>query len=142
MVKDLKAEGLWDEVMLNDLKYFDGSLQQIDRVSDEIKELYASAFEIDSRWLIEAASRRQKWLDQGQSLNLYMAVPSGKALDNLYKLAWIRGLKTTYYLRSMGATAVEKTNGEDREAAPATDAPSRAMPKACSILDPDCDACQ
>jgi ribonucleoside-diphosphate reductase alpha chain len=142
MVKDLKAEGLWDEVMINDLKYFDGSLQQIDRVSDEIKELYASAFEIDSRWLIEAASRRQKWLDQGQSLNLYMAVPSGKALDNLYKLAWIRGLKTTYYLRSMGATAVEKTNGEDREAAPVTDAPSRAMPKACSILDPDCDACQ
>ncbi len=138
MVKDLKDNGIWDEVMINDLKYYDGSLQQIDRIPKELQELYATAFEIDSRWLIEAASRRQKWIDQGQSLNLYMAEPSGKALDNLYKLAWVRGLKTTYYLRSMGATAVEKTSGDDRESTPA----ENDMPKACSILDPDCDACQ
>ncbi|MBC8210910.1 MAG: ribonucleoside-diphosphate reductase subunit alpha [Gammaproteobacteria bacterium] len=138
MVQDLKASGLWDEVMINDLKYYDGSVQQIDRVSDALKKLYATAFEIDSRWLVEAASRRQKWIDQGQSLNLYMAIPSGKKLDNLYKLAWVRGLKTTYYLRSLGATAVEKTSGEEREASPV----ENDMPKACSILDPDCDACQ
>ena len=138
MVKDLKDNGIWDEVMINDLKYYDGSLQQIDRIPKELQELYATAFEIDSRWLIEAASRRQKWIDQGQSLNLYMAEPSGKALDNLYKLAWVRGLKTTYYLRSMGATAVEKTSGDDRETTPV----ENEMPKACSILDPDCDACQ
>ncbi|MBT4196257.1 MAG: ribonucleoside-diphosphate reductase subunit alpha [Gammaproteobacteria bacterium] len=138
MVKDLKDNGIWDEVMINDLKYYDGSLQQIDRIPKVLQELYATAFEIDSRWLIEAASRRQKWIDQGQSLNLYMAEPSGKALDNLYKLAWVRGLKTTYYLRSMGATAVEKTSGDDRETTPV----ENEMPKACSILDPDCDACQ
>ncbi len=138
MVKDLKAKGLWDEVMINDLKYYDGSLKHIDRVSNDLKDLYATAFEIDSRWLVEAASRRQKWIDQGQSLNLYMAEPSGKALDNLYKLAWVRGLKTTYYLRSMGATAVEKTNSDERDNAPV----ENDMPKACSILDPDCDACQ
>ena len=107
LVDDLKAEGLWDDVMVNDLKYYDGSVQHIDRVPDELKAIYATAFEIDSRWLVEAASRRQKWIDQGQSLNLYMAEPSGKKLDNLYKLAWVRGLKTTYYLRSLGATAVE-----------------------------------
>lgn len=138
LVLDLKANDLWDEVMINDLKYYDGSLLHIDRVSDELKALYATAFEVDSRWLIEAASRRQKWIDQGQSLNLYMAEPSGKMLDNLYKLAWVRGLKTTYYLRSMGATAVEKTSGEERD----TSAVEIEMPKACSILDPDCDACQ
>lgn len=138
MVNDLKTNGLWDEVMINDLKYYDGSLQQIDRIPENIKNLYATAFEIDSRWLVEAASRRQKWIDQGQSLNLYMKEPSGKALDNLYKLAWVRGLKTTYYLRSMGATAVEKTDTEEREKAPA----DNDMPKACSILDPDCEACQ
>ena len=138
LVLDLKADGLWDDVMINDLKYYDGSLQHIDRVSDKLKDLYATAFEMDSRWLIEAASRRQKWIDQGQSLNLYMAEPSGKMLDNLYKLAWVRGLKTTYYLRSMGATAVEKTSGEERDTTPI----ENDMPKACSILDPDCDACQ
>jgi ribonucleoside-diphosphate reductase alpha chain len=138
MVNDLKASGLWDEVMINDLKYYDGSLQHIDRIPDNIKELYATAFEIDSRWLVEAASRRQKWIDQGQSLNLYMKEPSGKALDNLYKLAWVRGLKTTYYLRSMGATAVEKTASDERDNTPV----EAEMPKACSILDPDCDACQ
>ena len=138
MVKDLKANGLWDDVMINDLKYYDGSLQQIDRVSDDLKELYATAFEIDSRWLVEAASRRQKWIDQGQSLNLYMSQPSGKTLDNLYKLAWVRGLKTTYYLRSLAATAVETTTSDDRDNNPT----ENDMPKACSILDPECDACQ
>jgi ribonucleoside-diphosphate reductase alpha chain len=137
LVKDLKAKNLWDEVMINDLKYYDGSLQSIDRVPDDMKALYATAFEMDSRWLVEAASRRQKWIDQGQSLNLYMAEPSGKKLDNLYKLAWVRGLKTTYYLRSMGATGVEKTSGE-REEAPV----ENETPKVCSILDPDCEACQ
>ncbi|MDH5357333.1 MAG: ribonucleoside-diphosphate reductase subunit alpha [Gammaproteobacteria bacterium] len=160
MVDDLKARGLWDDVMINDLKYFDGSLQSIDRIPTELKEIYATAFEMDARWLIEAASRRQKWLDQAQSLNLYMAEPSGKKMDNLYKLAWVRGLKTTYYLRSMGATAAEKTSS----AAPAVTivAPKPApvaisaaapvddiilgegveAPKACSILEPDCEACQ
>ncbi len=138
LINDLKENGLWDEVMINDLKYFDGSVQHIDRVPEHLKTLYSTAFEMDSRWLIEAASRRQKWIDQGQSLNLYMAEPSGKLLDNLYKLAWVRGLKTTYYLRSMGATAVEKTASEDRELASI----ESEMPKACSILDPDCEACQ
>ena len=140
LVRDLKALGLWDEVMANDLKYYDGSLQAIDRVPPEIKALYATAFEIDPRWLVEAASRRQKWLDQAQSLNLYMAEPSGRKLDNLYKLAWVRGLKTTYYLRSMGATAVEKTS-----VAPTggiLEAPGSEAPKACNLLDPDCEACQ
>ncbi len=147
MVRDLKAAGLWDEVMVNDLKYYDGSLQHIDRVPDELKALYATAFEIDSRWLVEAASRRQKWIDQGQSLNLYMAEPSGKKLDNLYKLAWVRGLKTTYYLRSMGATGVEKTavaphrGGKPIEVEGALSAAATGV-KACSILDPDCEACQ
>lgn len=137
LVDDLKAEGIWDDVMVNDLKYYDGSVQSIDRVSDELKAIYSTAFEIDSRWLVEAASRRQKWIDQGQSLNLYMAEPSGKKLDNLYKLAWVRGLKTTYYLRSLGATAVEKSATQSPESLPA-----EPEPKVCSILDPDCDACQ
>ncbi len=139
LVTDLKKSRLWDDVMINDLKYYDGSVQHIDRVPDELKSLYATAFEIDSRWLVEAGSRRQKWIDQGQSLNLYMSEPSGKKLDNLYKLAWVRGLKTTYYLRSMGATAVEKTAPDERDHIPAVE---NEMPKACSILDPDCDACQ
>jgi ribonucleoside-diphosphate reductase alpha chain len=136
LVDDLKEKGLWDEVMVNDLKYYDGSVQSIDRVPENLKSIYATAFEIDSRWLVEAGSRRQKWIDQGQSLNLYMAEPSGKKLDNLYKLAWVRGLKTTYYLRSLGATAVEKS---------AIETPQRSAepePQVCSILDPDCDACQ
>jgi len=134
LADDLKALGLWDEVMINDLKYYDGSVQAMERVPEHIKAKYATAFEIDSRWLIEAASRRQKWIDQAQSLNLYMAEPSGKKLDNLYKLAWVRGLKTTYYLRSMGASHVEKS----------TDSITQVddEPKVCSILDPDCEACQ
>ena len=131
LVRDLKAEGLWDNVMVNDLKYFDGSVQQIDRIPTELKARYATAFEIDPRWLVEAASRRQKWLDQAQSLNLYMAEPSGKKLDDLYQLAWERGLKTTYYLRSLGATGAEKS------------APVAApQPQVCSIDEPDCEACQ
>ncbi len=137
LVDDLKAQGIWDDVMVNDLKYYDGSVQNIDRVPDELKKIYSTAFEIDSRWLVEAASRRQKWIDQGQSLNLYMAEPSGKKLDNLYKLAWVRGLKTTYYLRSLGATGVEITTAKAPEMAPI-----EAEPQVCSILDPECEACQ
>jgi ribonucleoside-diphosphate reductase alpha chain len=147
LVQDLKAQGLWDEVMVNDLKYFDGSAQPINRIPEDLKTLYATAFEIDPRWLVEAASRRQKWIDQAQSLNLYMAEPSGKKLDNLYKLAWARGLKTTYYLRSMGATHVEKstmtserTNKLNAVQSSYTLEPQ--TPQACSILDPDCEACQ
>ncbi|MCB1799282.1 MAG: ribonucleoside-diphosphate reductase subunit alpha [Gammaproteobacteria bacterium] len=153
LVRDLKALGLWDSVMVNDLKYYDGSVQPISRIPEDLKALYASAFEVDPRWLVEAGSRRQKWIDQAQSLNLYMSEPSGKKLDNLYKLAWVRGLKTTYYLRSMGATHVEKSTMDDTsranklsavggsyQALSAADAGS--TPKACSILDPDCEACQ
>ena len=137
LVEDLKSHGLWDDVMINDLNYYDGSVQGIDRVPNELKQLYKTAFEIDSGWLVEAGSRRQKWIDQGQSLNLYMAEPSGKKLDNLYKLAWVRGLKTTYYLRSLGATAAEKAGTREDEITSAEPEPS-----VCSILDPDCDACQ
>jgi len=151
LVHDLKERGLWDEVMVNDLKYYDGSVQPLDRVPADLKALYATAFELDTRWLVEAASRRQKWIDQGQSLNLYMAEPSGKKLDNLYKLAWVRGLKTTYYLRSMGATHVEKSTVTDTGRANklnavngngSAQAAESSAPKACSILDPDCEACQ
>ena len=113
LVEDLKALDLWDEVMANDLKYYDGSVQAIDRIPDDLKVLYKCAFEIDARWLIEAGSRRQKWLDQSQSLNLYMAEPSGRKLDELYKFAWTKGLKTTYYLRSMSATHTEKSTIAD-----------------------------
>jgi ribonucleoside-diphosphate reductase alpha chain len=146
MVHDLKKLGLWDEVMINDLKYYDGSLQPIDRIPDELKAIYATAFEIDARWLVEAGSRRQKWIDQGQSLNLYMAEPSGKKLDNLYKLAWVRGLKTTYYLRSIGATGAEKTSVKSSPGNEGIDliggGTGSEAPQACSILDPDCEACQ
>ncbi|MCC7410715.1 MAG: ribonucleoside-diphosphate reductase subunit alpha [Gammaproteobacteria bacterium] len=144
LVNDLKALGLWDSVMANDLKYYDGSIQHSDRVPADLKELYATAFEIDTRWIVEAGARRQKWIDQAQSLNLYMSEPSGKKLDNLYKLAWVRGLKTTYYLRSIGATHVEKSTLADgklnavRGEAAAIETP----PAACSIADPDCEACQ
>ena len=151
LVQDLKALEMWDEVMINDLKYFDGSLQQLERVPEELKAKYATAFEMDARWLVEAASRRQKWIDQGQSLNLYMAEPNGAKLDNLYKLAWVRGLKTTYYLRSIGATGAEKLNDASSSAEEkkpllkmATNLleVGSAAPKACSLLDPDCEACQ
>jgi ribonucleoside-diphosphate reductase alpha chain len=109
LVNDLKRLGLWDDVMVMDLKHFDGSLQPIDRVPQEVKALYATAFEIETTWLVEAAARRQKWIDQAQSLNIYMAGASGKKLDDTYKLAWTRGLKTTYYLRTRGATHAEKS---------------------------------
>ncbi|MCE2658092.1 MAG: ribonucleoside-diphosphate reductase subunit alpha [Rubrivivax sp.] len=109
LVRDLKALGLWDSVMVSDLKHFDGSLRRIDRVPEELKQLYATAFEVEPLWLVEAAARRQKWIDQAQSLNIYMAGASGKKLDETYKLAWLRGLKTTYYLRTMGATHAEKS---------------------------------
>jgi ribonucleoside-diphosphate reductase alpha chain len=108
LVADLKKRGLWDPVMVNDLKYFDGSVRPIVRVPDDLKQLYATAFEIEALWLIDAGSRRQKWIDQSQSLNLYMAEPSGKKLDELYRAAWLKGLKTTYYLRTLGATHTEK----------------------------------
>lgn len=109
LVRDLKARGMWDEVMISDLKYFDGSLAKIDRIPADLRALYATAFEVDTIWIIEAAARRQKWIDQAQSLNIYMAGASGKKLDETYKTAWLRGLKTTYYLRTMGATHTEKS---------------------------------
>jgi len=115
LVNDLKKLGLWDEVMVADIKYFDGSLAKIDRIPADIRTLYATAFEMETSWMVECASRRQKWIDQGQSLNIYMAGASGKKLDETYKLAWIRGLKTTYYLRTMGATSAEKSTGKGGE---------------------------
>ncbi|WP_306603476.1 ribonucleoside-diphosphate reductase subunit alpha [Azonexus sp.] len=136
LVRDLKALDLWDEVMVSDLKYFDGSLARIERVPEELKARYATAFEIDPVWLIEAAARRQKWIDQAQSLNLYLALPSGKKLDEIYKLAWTRGLKTTYYLRTLGASQAEKAGGRDDSVV------TEEVPKFCSIDDPECEACQ
>ncbi|MBI5175391.1 MAG: ribonucleoside-diphosphate reductase subunit alpha [Candidatus Melainabacteria bacterium] len=139
LVEDLKRLGLWDEVMVHDLKYFDGSLRPIDRIPDEVKALYATAFEVEPRWLVEAASRRQKWIDQAQSLNLYMAEPSGRKLDETYKLAWTKALKTTYYLRTASATAPEKST---TQIGVLNKVPMAGAPKACSITDPDCEACQ
>jgi ribonucleoside-diphosphate reductase alpha chain len=165
LVRDLKRLGLWDDVMVMDLKHFDGSLQPIDRVPQEVKALYATAFEVEPVWLVEAAARRQKWIDQAQSLNIYMAGASGKKLDETYKLAWLRGLKTTYYLRTTSATQAEKStvqsgrlnavssgaaNGgmsalekaaaaaqvQMNASAPATDI------KFCAVDDPGCEACQ
>jgi ribonucleoside-diphosphate reductase alpha chain len=147
LVNDLKKIGLWDEVMISDIKYFDGALSKIDRVPADIRELYATAFEIDPQWLIEAAARRQKWIDQAQSLNIYMAGVSGKKLDETYKLAWVRGLKTTYYLRSLGATSAEKSTVKagslnavsaksDRTATGTVDL------KYCAIDNTECEACQ
>ena len=109
LADDLKKLDLWDNVMINDLKYYEGSVQNINRIPQELKELYATSFEIEPKWLIEAAAKRQKWIDQAQSLNLYMHEPSGKKLDEMYKLAWLKGLKTTYYLRSRSATSAEKS---------------------------------
>jgi ribonucleoside-diphosphate reductase alpha chain len=151
LVRDLKALGLWDDVMVMDLKHFDGSLLPIDRVPEELKRLYATAFEVDATWLVEAAARRQKWIDQAQSLNIYMAGASGKKLDETYKLAWLRGLKTTYYLRTTSATYAEKStvargamNAVSSAAAATSMAPSEPATdvKFCSIDNPDCEACQ
>ncbi|SEF90621.1 ribonucleoside-diphosphate reductase alpha chain [Bryocella elongata] len=147
LVRDLKSLGLWDEVMISDLKYFDGSLGNIERVPEEMKRLYATSFEIEPTWLIQAAGRRQKWIDQAQSLNLYLAQPSGKKLDALYREAWHAGLKTTYYLRSSSATHVEKstmqrTDGKLNAVAVAASTSDYAGPKQCAIDDPGCEACQ
>jgi ribonucleoside-diphosphate reductase alpha chain len=155
LVADLKKAGLWDEVMIADLKYFDGNLARIDRAPAELRRLYATAFEVEPKWLVEAGARRQKWIDQSQSLNIYMAGASGKKLDETYKLAWLRGLKTTYYLRSMGATHAEKSTskagalnavasdgGQFSASADTTDTGASAEPKFCSIDNPECEACQ
>ncbi|MDE2147556.1 MAG: ribonucleoside-diphosphate reductase subunit alpha [Burkholderiales bacterium] len=155
LVRDLKRLGLWDDVMVMDLKHFDGSLRPIDRVPDELKRLYGTAFEVDASWLVEAGARRQKWIDQAQSLNIYMAGASGRKLDETYKLAWLRGLKTTYYLRTTSATYSEKStvapgalNAVSMGAAPGI-ASQSALPagpasdvKFCAIDNPDCEACQ
>ena len=151
LVHDLKNRGLWDAVMVNDLKYFDGSVQSIDRIPADLKALYATAFEIEPRWLVDAASRRQKWIDQAQSLNLYIAGASGKKLDVTYRMAWYRGLKTTYYLRALSATSTEKstiTTGSLNAVSAASSSTTAAftqaaeVPNACSIDNPDCEACQ
>ena len=150
LVRDLKRLGLWDEVMVADLKYFDGNLARIDRIPVELRKLYATAFEVEPSWLVECAARRQKWIDQSQSLNIYISNASGKKLDDTYKLAWLRGLKTTYYLRALGATHAEKstvTSGQlnsvpsDGGAAQRSAADAEA-PKFCAIDDPECEACQ
>jgi ribonucleoside-diphosphate reductase alpha chain len=162
LVRDLRRLGLWDDVMVMDLKHFKGSLWSIDRVPDDIKALYATAFEVEPKWLVEAASRRQKWIDQAQSLNIYMAGASGKKLDETYKLAWLRGLKTTYYLRTQSATHVEMSTVNTRQlnavssgtgaGGPSLDAAVEANAKRaetpatdirfCAIDDPGCEACQ
>ncbi|MBL4819367.1 MAG: ribonucleoside-diphosphate reductase subunit alpha [Gammaproteobacteria bacterium] len=141
LVKDLKALDLWDSVMVNDLKYYEGSVQSIDRVPANIKQIYATAFEVEPRWLVDAASRRQKWIDQAQSLNLYVAGANGKKLDITYRMAWLRGLKTTYYLRALAATSTEKSTISDSSLNKVAIDPAPA-PMACSIDDPDCEACQ
>ncbi len=145
LAEDLKQRNLWDEVMVADLKYFDGSLARIDRIPAELRTLYATAFEIEPAWIVEAAARRQKWIDQAQSLNIYMAGASGKKLDETYKLAWERGLKTTYYLRTLGATSAEKStvrSGALNSVPSDGGADEQAQPKFCAIDDPDCEACQ
>ena len=166
LVRDLKKLGLWDEVMVADLKYFDGSMAKVDRAPAELRELYATAFEIEPSWIVECAARRQKWIDQAQSLNIYMGGASGKKLDDTYKLAWQRGLKTTYYLRTLAATSAEKSTGRGGElnavsasggaisAAPGNSASIKGgpsldentiqmeAPKFCAIDDPECEACQ
>lgn len=150
LVHDLKARGLWDSVMVNDLKYYDGSVQQIERIPEDLKRLYQTAFEVEPKWIIESASRRQKWIDQAQSLNIYIAGASGKKLDITYRMAWYLGLKTTYYLRALAATSTEKStintgklnavsSAIEEPQAPVAPAP---VPKACNIDDPDCEACQ
>jgi ribonucleoside-diphosphate reductase alpha chain len=168
LVRALKDRGLWDSVMVNDLKHFEGSVQKISRIPEELKAIFATAFEVEPRWIVDAASRRQKWIDQAQSLNLYISGANGKKLDLTYKMAWLRGLKTTYYLRALGATSAEKSTintGALNAVKPATvtAAPVAAVaqevkpevvaedegfgqaapvPMACSIDNPDCEACQ
>jgi ribonucleoside-diphosphate reductase alpha chain len=161
LVNDLRAVGLWDQQMIDDLKFHDGSVQGIDRIPEAIRERYLTAFEIEVEWLIECASRRQKWIDMGQSLNLYLDTPSGHRLDEMYRLAWAKGLKTTYYLRTMGAGGVEKSTLDinsrgiqprwmksvsassgiqvDRMSSTAASSP---LPAATCNIDGDCEACQ
>lgn len=165
LVRDLKERKLWDNVMINDLKYYEGSLAKIDRVPEDLKAMYATAFEVEPRWLVDAASRRQKWIDQAQSLNLYISGANGKKLDVTYRMAWFSGLKTTYYLRALAASSTEKStvergthnavsSGSDaggvsassssaaETTTPAEAAVPAAVPQACSLDDPDCEACQ
>jgi ribonucleoside-diphosphate reductase alpha chain len=154
LVRKLKALNLWDDVMINDLKYFEGSLTEISRIPDEIKKLFSTAFEVEPQYIVEAASRRQKWIDQAQSLNLYIGNANGKKLDLTYRMAWYSGLKTTYYLRSIAATTTEKStinqgtlNAVSSQAEAAPEVPHELgapapVPEACSLDDPDCEACQ
>ena len=142
LIKDFKDAKIWDEVMIKDLKYFDGQLASISRVPDNLKSIYQTCFEIDTRWLVEAAARRQKWIDQSQSLNLYIPDTDGKKLDSAYKLAWIRGLKTTYYLRSLGATHVEKSTSDNTGSNLNAVQSGSSEVKQCLIDDPECEACQ
>jgi ribonucleoside-diphosphate reductase alpha chain len=152
LIHDLKDRGLWDSVMTNDLKYYEGSVMKIDRVPDDLKALYATAFEVEPQWIVDAASRRQKWIDQAQSLNLYISGANGKKLDITYRMAWYRGLKTTYYLRALAATTTEKSTIDTgslnavssgaSSASSAAEAGPAEVPKACSLDDPDCEACQ
>ena len=152
LVNKLKDLNLWDDVMINDLKYFEGSLTEISRIPDDIKTIYSTAFEVEPRYIVEAASRRQKWIDQGQSLNLYIGNADGKKLDITYRMAWYSGLKTTYYLRSIAATSTEKSTVQqgklnavssgETEAAPQELGAPAPVPSACSLEEPDCEACQ
>jgi ribonucleoside-diphosphate reductase alpha chain len=154
LVEDLRRLNLWDEEMIGELKYYDGSVLEIERMPDDLKDLYRTAFEVTPDWMIECASRRQKWIDMGQSLNLYIAEPSGRKLNDMYLYAWKKGLKTTYYLRSTAASTVEKSTIQSRprwsqKPASTAEAPSDKTPvpvatevKACSILDPGCESCQ
>ena len=154
LVRKLKALDLWDDVMINDLKYFEGSLSEISRIPDDIKTLFSTAFEVEPQYIVEAASRRQKWIDQAQSLNLYIGNANGKKLDLTYRMAWYSGLKTTYYLRSIAATTTEKSTinqgslnavsaqNEAKPEAPQELGAPAPVPEACSLDDPDCEACQ
>ncbi len=142
LVHDLKRRGLWDDVMVSDLKYFDGALGSIDRVPEDLKQLYATSFEIEPTWLIQSAARRQKWIDQAQSLNLYISEPSGKKLDALYREAWHSGLKTTYYLRSRSATHVEKSTLKKTDGKLNAVSLTPVAAKVCSIEDSTCESCQ
>ena len=154
LVRKLKVLDLWDDVMINDLKYFDGSLSEISRIPDEIKQLFSTAFEVEPKYIVEAASRRQKWIDQAQSLNLYINNANGKKLDLTYRMAWYSGLKTTYYLRSIAATSTEKSTinqgnlnavsakGEGASGTPQELDTPAPIPATCSLDDPDCEACQ
>jgi ribonucleoside-diphosphate reductase alpha chain len=154
LVQDLKILGIWDARMLDEIKYSDGVLQEVERIPEEIKRRYLTAFEIGSEWLIECAARRQKWLDMGQSLNLYMASPNGKKLHDMYFLAWAKGLKTTYYLRTLAATQVEKSTldinkygiqprwmKQKSQSSAVVVERSNAKVQSCS-LDGECEACQ